>query len=145
MKRESFVLVALFSGKGAVYSPVQLQKMLFLVDRNLKDELKGPVFNFQPYDYGPFDKSIYSVVESLAKEGLVVIQTEEGRGWNTYTLSDQGARIASQIYSALPEKARAYFEKISGFVRKLSFEELLSAIYKAYPEMAEKSLFRSPK
>jgi hypothetical protein len=42
----------------------------------------------------------------------------------------------------MDKKAIAYIRQASEFVRSLSFTQLVSAIYKAYPEMRENSVFQ---
>lgn len=39
---------------------------------------------------------------------------------------------------------RGYIGKVSTFVRTRSFNDLVSAIYKAFPEMKANSIFREP-
>ena len=60
MDREAFVLMALASGGEKIYSPVQVQKLLFLLDDNIPDIVEGPHFAFEPYDYGPFDTAFWN-------------------------------------------------------------------------------------
>ena len=58
MTRKEVVLAALAPAKHAPHSPVQVQKLIFLIDRNIPREVGGPHFDFQPYNYGPFDKAV---------------------------------------------------------------------------------------
>ena len=66
MTREEFILAAMAPGANYCYSPVQVQKLLFLLDRQIPREVNGPHFHFEPYHYGPFDSSVYSQLEQLA-------------------------------------------------------------------------------
>ena len=51
---ENLVLAALAAGgENATFSPVQVQKLLFVLDREASPHIDGPHFNFIPYDYGP--------------------------------------------------------------------------------------------
>ena len=76
-KQIDIVLAALAASKGAAHSPVQIQKLLFLLDRKLADRLEGPHFNFVAHNYGPFDRAIYDQLEELAK---VVAEALAGAG-----------------------------------------------------------------
>ena len=62
------ILAALAASRGAAHSPVQMQKLLFLLDKRLANELGGPHFNFIPHHYGPFDRTIYDLLEQLATQ-----------------------------------------------------------------------------
>ena len=140
MNRNEIVLAALAASDGALHSPVQVQKLLFLIDRNLGKDIGGPYFNFQPYNYGPFDKVVYESLEDLANDGLVEIVTN--RSWKEYVLTGVGQKSGKSILDRLPKHAKIYIQEVSVFVRHLSFTQLVSAIYKAYPEMRENSVFQ---
>jgi uncharacterized protein YwgA len=134
-------LAALAPAGGSPHSPVQVQKLLFLIDRNLSSLLGGPSFDFQPYHYGPFDRSVYTTLEDLAKQGLVEITQGDGN-WRDYRLTTAGQSRAARVVDGLEERAQRYVQRASVFVRSLSFPELVSAIYKAYPEMRVHSVFQ---
>jgi uncharacterized protein YwgA len=140
MKRGEVVLAALAPGGGAPHSPVQVQKILFLIDRNIAKDLGWPRFDFQPYNYGPFDKAVYEELQALAKDGLVELCS--GWKWTEYRLTEAGQEAGEKVLLSLKANTRGYIEKISGVVRSLTFTQLVSAIYKAYPEMRTNSVFQ---
>ena len=142
MDTESFVLMALAAGGEKTYSPVQVQKLLFLLDDNIPESVKGPHFNFEPYDYGPFDKEVYAVLERLEDKNLVSI-LPTGRGWNKYTLTPTGFKHGCKHLNNLGTKPRTYAKKLAHFVTTVSFSQLVSAIYSDYPEMKVNSVFNS--
>jgi len=142
MDRRSAVLAALAPAMGAAHSPVQVQKTLFLIDKEISKLIGGPFFDFQPYDYGPFDKAVYDVLEELTRAGLVEVEAGPGLRWRRYRLTAGGQREGSEILESLDRRASDYIKKISEFVRSLSFEDLVSAIYKAYPDMKVNSIFK---
>ena len=60
MKRNELCLLMMALANGNPYTPVQVQKALFLATENLPSLLgKSPKYTFVPYDYGPFDKQVY--------------------------------------------------------------------------------------
>lgn len=140
MDRKEIVLTAMAPAGGAQHSPVQMQKLLFLIDHNAADLLGGPFFNFAPYHYGPFDKTVYEVLEELESEGYV--DTTPERTWKNYRLTVAGQEEADKQFFALPERVRNYLRRTSEFVRGLSFTQLVSAIYRAYPETRANSVFQ---
>lgn len=140
--REEIVLAALTPAEGVPHTPVQVQKLLFLVDRNLASLIGGPKFKFEPYHYGPFDQAVYSTLQDLARQGLVEITQSNEGNWREYRLTPEGRSRGADVLAALDERARDYIQRASQFVRRLSFTELVSAIYKAYPEMRERSVFQ---
>lgn len=140
MDRQDLILAALAAGgQGATFEPVQVQKLFFLIDREIPAAVDGPHFDFRPYDYGPFDSAVYTELERLAKDELVMITMGYYR---SYALTDSGYQRGAEELNALPEKARAFIEHAAKWVRALSFNQLVSAIYKKYPDMKAASVFR---
>lgn len=141
MNRRNVVLAALAAGGTYRYTPVQVQKLMFLIDRQISKRIGGPFFDFRPYHYGPFDSAVYSVIDGLVEEGLAVI---DGSGkFRTFSLTAEGLKAGAEQLAKLDPKVRAFFEETSAFVRAQSFSSLVSAIYKAFPEMKQNSVFQN--
>lgn len=140
MDQRDIILAGLAPAKGAAHTPVQVQKLFFLLEKNIPEVYGGPLFDFNPYNYGPFDSSVYQILESLESEGLVDINFQNN--WKTYTLTVPGQIEAEKIFNELPSTAKEFIREISDFVRSLSFTQLVRAIYKAYPEMKQNSVFQ---
>lgn len=138
--REELVLAALAPAKGIPFTPVQVQKLLFLIDRNIPKLVGGPHFDFQPYNYGPFDKAVYDELELQVTAGNVELVPE--RTWNDFRLTAQGQVHGEAVLTGLPAQARDYITRAVGFVQSLSFSQLVAAIYRAYPEMRANSVFQ---
>jgi hypothetical protein len=140
MNRSGLVLAALAArGENATFTPVQAQKLLFLIDREIPGLVGGPHFAFRPYDFGPFDRAVYDVLDMLADQGLV---RQSVARYRLYTLSPEGYREGSQLLFSNPDSA-PYICKAADWVCSLSFNQLVAAIYRAYPEMKVNSIFRS--
>jgi hypothetical protein len=144
MNRRDLVLAILAAAEGRTYTPVQIQKAVFLVCDKFPDLIDdGPGFHFQPYDYGPFDSDVYSVIDALQSRGLAVIAPSPSGNWNTYAASDDGVSAGDEIlYNTMGNDEQRYIDKVSTWVRSLSFGSLVKSIYDAYPEMRANSIFR---
>lgn len=141
MNRSEMLLAGLAAGgENATYTPVQVQKLFFLLDREAAHLLGGPHFAFEPYDYGPFDQTVYSGLEELSRRGLVQIQNA-GR-YRVYGLSSDGFDEGHDALYKLPPIAIRYVQNVAEWVRQLSFQQLVASIYNRYPEMKAKSVFR---
>lgn len=141
MDRKEFVLAVLASGGcGVRFTPVQVQKLFFLIDKEIPDLIGGCQFNFEPYNYGPFDKGVYDEVDELERQGYVEAFSENT--WRNYSLTPGGQEIGEKLLASLPPEAQDYIKRASEFVRSLSFRQLVLAIYKAFPEMRENSVFQ---
>ena len=140
MDRKQLMLAALAPAEGSLHRPVQVQKLFFLIDRNIPQSVNGPHFNFQPYSYGPFDKAVYEELEAMQVEGYVDIVPDVT--WRSYKLTSIGQQIGDELLATLPAEVQDYIKTISTVVRRLSFTQLVSAIYKEYPEMRRNSVFQ---
>ncbi len=142
MDRKKHILVGLGTVGKAPFTPVQVQKLFFLLDRNGKGPHFGqPKFNFKPYDFGPFDAEVYRELERLSEQELVEISFDNS-GLKHFRLTAEGQQEAEKCLKQLDSRSLEFVEKISSWIRKQTFAGLLSAIYNAYPDMAVKSVFR---
>lgn len=142
MKRKELALLVLALAEGKPYSPVRIQKALFLATSNLPQLVdKGPSYSFQAYDYGPFDKAVYGDLRELASDGLAELPSAWHDRWTEYQCTSAGQEEAQRIKDQVADDELEYLAEVSKFVRSLSFSQLVSAIYKAYPEMKKNSIF----
>jgi hypothetical protein len=140
MTKSEILLAGLAAGgENATYTPVQVQKLFFLLDREASTALGGPYFKYVPYDYGPFDQAVYAGLDDLARRNLALIQNT-GR-YRVYSLSQAGHLEGRRLLSALQPSARDYMSNVANWVRQLSFQQLVASIYNKYPEMKVNSVF----
>lgn len=142
MKKDDFVLAVLAASNGAIHTPVQVQKLFFLLDKNISNRVGGPFFKFQPDAYGPFDRDVYMTLENLQTNEFVCIQKDSKSLYKTYRTSPQGGIMGEKCLSQLDLDVRDYIRDLSAWVRSLTFTELVSTIYKMFPEMKVNSIFR---
>ena len=103
----------------------------------------GPYFQFKPYDYGPFDLQVYRELEEMEADGLAEIHDPPLKS-RTYRLTGKGQERGAEALAEVPEGIRVYIGNLVDFVRSQSFTELVSAIYRAYPDMKVNSVFVKP-
>jgi len=143
LSKDEVLLVVLSLANGEPLTPVQVQKSLFLADDKVRTAFRaGSRYEFQPYDYGPFDREVYLDAQSMSRTGLVEISSDMRGGWNTYAATNAGLNRARALRERLSVPELEILKRIVGFVRSLSFTELVSAIYRGYPHMKERSVFR---
>jgi uncharacterized protein len=146
MNRRDLVLTILAAADGRTFTPVQIQKAVFLIcDRmpNLIDD-EVPGFQFVPYDYGPFDSAVYDELAALARNGHAIIAPSAQGNYYTYAASDAGLSRGEDLLwrQQLSHAETDYIIRISEWVRSLSFARLVKSIYEAYPHMRANSIFR---
>ncbi len=143
LSHDEMALVVLSLANGQSFTPVQIQKALFLADDKVRGAFRADSrYNFEPYDYGPFDWQVYADAENLERRSLAQISQTFGSRWRTYAATAEGVTEGRRLASQLTDEQREMLDKIVKLVRNLSFNELVSAIYRAYPRMRERSVFR---
>jgi uncharacterized protein len=141
MKRHDWTLLAIDLANGKGLSAVQLQKALFLLERGVPQELGTSLFyHFSPYNYGPFDSTVYTDAEILSHEGLINITKPTGR-YTVYTVTPEGAVHAKELASKASPRAVQHLKNVVTWIQGLTFAQLLRAIYSRYPEMKANSVF----
>ena len=136
---EEEVLIALDAMPNGQATPVQAVKMLFLMEKKIPHAIGEANFHFVPYDYGPFDQKVYSELEFLGRKNLLDIVDGKPR---LYRLTSKGRAEASQVRNQLDPALSSYLSELGTWISRLSFSQLVSAIYSAYPEMRANSIFR---
>lgn len=132
------MLAALAADPGE-WTPVQVQKMFFLLEQRAA-HVVGRHWSFKPYDYGPFDAGVYRELERLGERGLVVI-SPDGQGSRRYRLTEPGRAEGARVLASLAPSTAEYIGRLAAWVRSLSFAQLVSAIYRDFPEMKVNSVF----
>src|SRR5262245_7110471 len=123
-------LLVIAAALGESVSPVQLQKSLFLIGENLTPTQLGvkKFYTFKPYDYGPFNSTVYSDAETLALDSRIVILNSGT--YRRYVATTSGLAHAEEIRKTLDSVAKGYLDRVVKWVREQSFESLIKSIYK---------------
>lgn len=142
MTRRDWNLLVLAAAQGEPLSPAQLQKCLFLLDRNLGQViLCEDFYSFHPYHYGPFCSRVYSDAEDLSREGLASIHLTH-MGWSKYSATPEGIAHAHIISQDVDPGVMTYITAVVNWARRLSFPDLVRSIYEAYPDQRVNSVFQ---
>jgi uncharacterized protein len=142
LRRSDWTLLAIAAAAGEPLTPVQLQKVLFLLGAQKPQSVGQPFYVFHPYNYGPFSADVYRDADALEQEGLVRIdRSEPGRSWSVYAATREGLIRATDLIAGLPADLTTYLERLVAWARSLTFQQLVSAVYSAYPEQRANSIF----
>lgn len=141
MERKDWTLLVINAAGPSGLSPVQLQKSLFLIGENLRSEVGESFYQFVPYNYGPFDPAVYADADRLILENLVKSVRVESKTWAYYVVTTEGEEKATELRAQISPRAFKYITSVVDWVQRLSFAQLLSAIYAAYPKYKANSVF----
>ena len=142
MRRNDFVLAAMSATKGQFFKPVQVQKFFFVLDKEIPELIEGPHFDFEPYDFGPFDKDVYQELDSLSEKGMLEISGASWERTRQYRITQEGLTVGSGYFDEFPVSAQNYIQSLVKWILPLSFTQLVSEVYRIYPDMKVNSLFQ---
>lgn len=140
MTRQEWLLEVLNAADGGYLTPVQLQKILYILGRKFPDQAGPEYYHFIHYNYGPFSKQIYHDLESPKLGRFVKELSRPGQQWSEYAITREGTLHIQD--KNVPARIRKYVRQLVNWARSLSFDQLVKAVYKAYPETRENSIFQ---
>ena len=129
MEKADVLLAALASGNVETYTPADVQRLLFLISRQIPEAIDSPPFKFTVCDYGPFDPRVYGLLEELELDSYVSV-SPQGR-WREVTLTPAGRKRAAEMLDQLPADTVDYMRRASRFVVAKSTRTLMHIADKA--------------
>jgi hypothetical protein len=120
---------------------VQLQKSLFLLGTNFAKVVGSDFYDFLPYNYGPFNASIYADAERLERDGLVAIKRDSLQRWREYVATNDGLTRARELAAKTEPGASDYLRRVVLWAKSLTFQQLVGTIYKNFPSYRVNSVF----
>ncbi len=142
MKKKDWIFIVLNCSKDKTLSPVQLQKSLFLLKYMNPDTFSNNFYNFIPYHYGPFCLQIYEDADFLKSKNLININTNIIGRWKIYSINDKGLKYVDILKKKIKPEVYDYALEIVEWIKSKSFSQLISAIYKQFPEFKVNSVFK---
>jgi len=142
LKNRDITLLVIAAAGDTGLTPVQVMKSLFVISKSGFADLPSNFYPFFAYNYGPFHPDVYRDVEALVNEGLVIEIREAGRNWSKYAIAPAGIQYAENLKGQIASELSDYINAVANWVRSLTFDQLLRAIYAEYPEMRENSVFQ---
>jgi len=140
LPRWLITLLAIAADDGRpVPSRIHLEKLLFLIEKELKEiekKINFKTYNFIPYKYGPFSDGVYDDIEFLKSKGLI----EEGEG-GVFYITKRGKSVAKKAIEKgfVDKKIKQKIDILKKFVLAKDIDSLLFYIYTRFPEYAIKS------
>jgi hypothetical protein len=117
--------------------PVRIQKGLFLLEMSGR---AGHLYDFQPYNWGPFSAEIYRDLDTLVASGFVAEDPVPGHTWRQYRTTAHGESQARQFATAAPADTLDWLARARLYVTGQPFARLLRDIYRRFPQYAAQSL-----
>ena len=113
---------------------------MFLLRMEAAEYVGERFYTFKPYNYGPFNPTIYQDLNRLVFSGF--LRVEPSGNYKLYMATDAGKAKASEFAKSLDDVPREYLKKLVGWVSQVGFSQLLRSVYAKYPEYAKNSVFQ---
>jgi len=120
---------------------IHIMKALFLIWHRSERKVRD-YFEFEPYLYGPCSFEVYSELEKLTAEGLIVQPPHPAPQWVDYCLTKSGKREAEEVVQKAPHTTLKLIEDVAAEVSQLDFHRLLQKVYAEAPDFAVNSMFK---
>lgn len=138
LQKRDWILLAL---RRTPLDRMHTMKTLFLIWHGSGRKITN-YFEFIPYLYGPCSFEVYSEIEKLKGEGLIVQPPHPMPQWVNYYLTEKGKKEAEEVKKRTPLETIRFIETVVDEVSKLSFYELLGKVYSEAPDFAVNSMFK---
>lgn len=139
VKRADLLLKIIATANGKRLTPVQLQKVAFLLGEKRRVAMPEDYFSFRKYDYGPFSAEVYADAEQLERDGLIAISINPRGGWREYSATAEGIEAD---FENIPEGVASFIDDTVQWAMQLSFQQLVRAVYEEFPQYRENSVFQ---
>jgi len=121
--------------------PIRVMKGCFLVAQRGTAEWRT-LFSFEPYDYGPFDASVYRARDALIAREMLSVDRSVRHG--AYSLTESGRERVANLRRVIGDDGADWLRRIGQYVTSKSFTDLLDEVYALYPEFATRSRYAQP-
>lgn len=141
MTGKDWMLLALAAAKAKGLTIPQLERTLFVLGRELTSTRAAPYYTFAAGDYGPFDAAVHADARSLEADGLAHAAHDDFPP--VYATTRKGLQAARQFAQQVPQEELDCLRRTVKWARRLSFPELVTAIYAKYPDISANSVFHA--
>lgn len=144
-ERRRWVLV-FFDGlpsDGDPLDQIRVMKGMFLLSQHPDHPIhQQQMYEFEPYDWGPFDSTVYRDLDVLQVRGFLTAHRAPKSSQIRYGLTAAGEIEAARFRQSQPDALIALVDAVRLRVVSQTFRALLTDIYEAFPDYAVKSLLR---
>jgi uncharacterized protein len=140
LNRRDWLLLYLDLPEGRFSSDqIRVMKAMFLWSQEGPEPARD-IYDFKPYDYGPFDTSIYHDIDALEAEGLLRVEEVPGTRRRIYRLTSEGENQAAGLRRQVRSDEIQQLREVKDLVTSLGFAALLKHVYTKYPDFAVRSV-----
>lgn len=138
LTKKDWILLLL---KQSPLDRIHIMKALFLIWHRSERKIED-YFKFEPYLYGPCSFEVYSVLETLQTDRLIVQPPHPVPQWVNYYLTDEGKKKVEEVAKKVSPNTLRLVESVVNEISGIGFYELLKKVYTEAPDFAVNSMFK---
>jgi hypothetical protein len=148
--------------RGRIEGITRLEKLVFLVEKELKPRWLTENADFVGHNFGPFSAKIYNAVDTLAAAKLVedsgALASSTEDAWETehvigatpsdpyatrnFELTPLGERYYKALLKDLPDGVERELADFKGRFATLPLRQLVRYVYERHPDFTDRSIIR---
>ncbi|MBD3227655.1 MAG: hypothetical protein GF329_05660 [Candidatus Lokiarchaeota archaeon] len=136
------IILALFDLLSEIRGHTRLQKLLFLLQHEVEENLD---LQFKPYLYGPYSAALSDVLDELKKENLIKeikdIDDPNEKGF-LYIINRDEKKMIEKYLMRINSSLSKKIKKIANKYGRMPINQLLKYVYLMYPDYTTKSIWK---
>lgn len=136
-KEQRDAILFVFDSMEEIFGKTFIQKLFFVMEKEKQISLN--LFQYAPYNYGPFSKELSEAINELIEEGL--IKETKIEDYYLYQITEKG-KAEARSQDTIPLNKQKVINQICQYVKKFKIKDLIRHIYQKYPETTVNSLLK---
>lgn len=133
-QKDSILLV--FNCMEEIHGKTFIQKLFYIFYRQVEGLA---LFEYTPYNFGPFSKELNQSINQLISEGY--LQERKIRDYFLYQITPKGKQNAN-TQKSIGEREQKAILQLCDHVRNYTPKQILEYVYSKYPETTINSLLK---
>ena len=129
----TFIILLVNANNEPIEGRLKFQKMMFVLSDIFQDVNKAS--NFYPYKYWPFSQVVDNKLGDLIENNVLTNIIDD------IGITEEGKKTAEKITKDMDKSIIKSINECKDFFNNLTFDEVLSYIYSAYPNMVKESVY----
>lgn len=136
-EKQKDAILLVFDCMEEIHGKTFIQKLFYILRRQVSGLA---IFEYFPYNYGPFSKELNQSINQLINEGY--IQERKVGDYFLYQITSKGKKEAKNQKN-IEDKEHKPLLQLCKHVKHYSPRQLLEYVYSKYPETTVKSLLKN--
>lgn len=144
MSLENLIVLDLLNedNRESITGKTKFQKLIFLIEDELKKKGATSDFNFVPFRFGPYSSKLSFLIDEMIRKGFIkrIKKTFDNQEIISFSITEDGVRELVRLQqNENNENVIKVVRAFKSYFKKYPLDKLLMAVYKKYPQFTSKS------